>query len=89
MLAAHTSLAVALLATAGCATAQTPVCNILPDRHPNLAAARDLTIRAYDRLTAAQQQNDYFPGGHATRAKELLAQATVAMKEAALSANRR
>jgi len=56
-------------------------------RHPNLMAAQDLINRAYDRLTAAQQANEWDMGGHAARAKDLLDQAKHEIREAAEAAN--
>jgi hypothetical protein len=54
-------------------------------RHPNLAAANDLVRRAFDEASAAQQSNDYQLGGHANRAKQLLAQAADEIRLAAQS----
>ena len=56
-------------------------------RHPNLMAAQDLINRAYDRLTAAQQANEWDMGGHAARAKDLLDQAKHEIREATEAAN--
>lgn len=70
------------------ATAQEPVQNISPDRHGNLAAAQELVRQAFDRITAAQQANDFDLGGHAGNAKELLRQASEELKLAAEAANR-
>jgi hypothetical protein len=66
-----------------------PVQNIDPQRHANLAAAQDLSARAFDRLVAAQQANEWDLGGHAAAAERLLAQANSEMKAAAIEANRR
>ncbi len=71
------------------ALAQAPVQNIDPHRHGNLAAAQRLIVQAYDRVGTAQQDNRYDLGGHATRAKELLRQASEELRLAANAANRR
>jgi hypothetical protein len=70
----------------GIAFAQ-PEQNVSPRRHPNIAAAQRLSAQAYDRLTAAQQANEFDMGGHAKHAKELLEQANAEMKMAAETAN--
>jgi hypothetical protein len=56
-------------------------------RHPNLRAAQDLINQAYDRITAAQQANEWDMGGHAARAKELLGQAKEQIRLATEAAN--
>lgn len=77
-------------ALAACAvSAQVPVQNIDPGRHGNLAAAQRLVVQAFERLSDAQNANDYHLGGHAARAKELLREANEEIKLAAESANRR
>ena len=43
-----------------------------PYRHPNLAAAQSLISQAIDKVTAAQQANEFDMNGHAARAKDLL-----------------
>jgi hypothetical protein len=70
----------------GVASAQ-PERNVSPRRHPNIAAAQRLVGQAYNRLSAAQQANEFDMGGHAQRAKELLDQASAEMKLAAEAAN--
>jgi len=83
------ALAAVLLATALTGIeAQEPRENIDPNRHPNLAAAQQLSREAFNRITAAQQANEYDLGGHAGRAKELLREANEEMKRAALFINR-
>ncbi|MGO8756614.1 MAG: hypothetical protein ACLQG3_00675 [Terracidiphilus sp.] len=57
-------------------------------RHPNLRAAQDLINQAYDRITAAQQANEWDMDGHAARAKDLLDQAKREIRLAAEAANR-
>lgn len=79
----------ATLAVAVIASAQEPARNVSPQRHGNLAAAQRLSQQAYDKLTAAQNANEFDMGGHAARAKEFLRQANEEMKLAAMAANRR
>lgn len=57
------------------AHAQAPVVTIDPSRHGNLAGAQESVIQAYMRIGEAQRDNGSHLGGHAQRAKELLAQA--------------
>jgi F0F1-type ATP synthase membrane subunit b/b' len=64
-----------------------PAQNVSAKRHPNLAAAQRLTAQAYDKVTAAQQANEYDMGGHAAKAKDLLDQANKELKLAAEAAN--
>ena len=78
-----------VLVLAGTAYADRPARNIDGFRHPNLAAAQNLTAQAFNRLEAAQRANEFDVGGHAARAKTLLNQAADEMKLAALAANRR
>jgi hypothetical protein len=59
-----------------------------PYRHPNLAEAQSLIAQAIDRVTAAQQANEYDMNGHAARAKDLLMQANHEIQLAARAANR-
>ena len=58
-------------------------------RHPNLEAAQDLIDQAINRISAAQQANEFDMGGHAQKAKELLDQVNNELREAATAANRR
>jgi hypothetical protein len=84
------ALLAVVAAVAACAvSAQVPVQNIDPERHGNLAAAQRLVVQAFERLSDAQNANDYQLGGHAARAKELLRQANDEIKMAAEAANRR
>lgn len=64
-----------------------PARNVSPRRHPNIAAAQRLVGQAYNRLSAAQQANEFDMGGHAQHAKDLLDQASAEMKLAAEAAN--
>jgi hypothetical protein len=65
-----------------------PAENISSRRHPNLAAAQRLCDQAFERISAAQQANEWDLGGHAAKAKELLDQASRELKEAAIAANK-
>lgn len=62
--------------------------NISKGRHPNLAAAQRLSLQAYERITAAQQANEWDLDGHAARAKQLLDQVNNELRQAATAANR-
>jgi len=79
-------IGVALLC-GGIVIAQAPVQNINPHRHPNLAAAQRLCEQAYNKITVAQQDNEWDMEGHAQKAKELLDQANQQLKLAAEWAN--
>ena len=56
-------------------------------KHPNLAAAHNLILQAIKRVDAAQKANEFDLGGHGAKAKELLDQAEVVLKQAAEAAN--
>ncbi|MFZ1938240.1 MAG: hypothetical protein WBA18_01825 [Terracidiphilus sp.] len=56
-------------------------------RHPNLMAAQDLINRAYDRIAAAQQANEWDMDGHAAKAKGLLEDAKREIHLATAAAN--
>jgi hypothetical protein len=71
----------------GAALAQ-PVRNVSGARHPNLAAAQDLSQRAYNRITQAQEANEWDMQGHAKKAKELLEEVNKELKLAAEAANK-
>jgi hypothetical protein len=75
------------LLLAGAVLAEKPVNNVSPTRHPNLAAAQRLCLEAFDKITVAQQANEWDMGGHAKKAKELLEQASREIKLAAEAAN--
>ena len=66
-----------------------PVKNVSARKHPNLAAAQTAARNAFDRITAAQQANEWDLGGHAKKAKELLEQVNEELKLAAQAANQR
>jgi len=81
-----TVVAIALLfGTAG--YAQRPEVNIDPQRHANLAAAQGLIQQAWDKLSLAQQANEFDMEGHAVKAKQLLEEADREVKRAAMTAN--
>jgi hypothetical protein len=82
-------LSVAPLAlVASVALAAPPVDNVSGKRHPNLAAAQRLSSKAYEKIVAAQQANEWDMAGHAQKAKDLLDQANRELKEAAEAANK-
>ena len=72
----HLKLALGLISLcAAVAHAQTLAVTIDPSRHGNLASAQESVVQAYVRIGEAQRDSDSHLGGHAQRAKELLAQA--------------
>jgi hypothetical protein len=88
----HRRLVLLLGFTLLCATtltAQRPPENVSPKRHPNIAAAQRLVDQAFNKITAAQEANEFDLGGHAAKAKELLDQVNRELKLAAETANRR
>jgi len=80
------SLAVGL-SLGGTAVAQQPAANVSPHRHPNLAAAQRLCLEAFNKITAAQEANEFDMAGNAAKAKELLDQVNGLLKQAAEAAN--
>ncbi len=62
--------------------------NVNPNRHPNLFAAQRFIEQAINKVTAAQQANEYDMNGHAQKAKEHLDKAFEEIKLAAGAANR-
>lgn len=70
------------------AGADAPVRDISAKRHPNLAAAQRLSHQAWEKINEAQHANEWDLGGHAQKAKELLDQVNIELKEAAEAANR-
>ena len=72
---------------AGVALAQ-PKQNINKGLHPNLAAAQNLSEQAYQKITAAQEANEFDLAGHAAKAKSLLEQVNSELKLAAQTANK-
>lgn len=77
------------LLIAGFAVAQQPAPkkNISAARHPNLAAAQRLAANAFEKVTAAQEANEFDLAGHAAKAKSLLDQANNELKLAAEQSN--
>jgi hypothetical protein len=70
------------------AIAQAPKQNVSAGKHPNLAAAQQLSSEAYEKIVAAQQANEWDMAGHAQKAKNLLEQANNQLKMAAQAANK-
>ena len=56
-------------------------------RHPNLVAAQQFAEQAIEKITEAQQANNYDMKGHAARAKALLEQAIEEIRLAEQAAN--
>ncbi len=77
-----------MLLMGGIALAQRPKQNVSPGRHPNIAAAQRLSAQAYEKITAAQEANEWDMEGHAKKAKGLLEEANNELKAAAEAANR-
>jgi F0F1-type ATP synthase membrane subunit b/b' len=75
------------LALAGGFALAKPAENVSGKRHPNLAAAQELAGRAFEKIGAAQQANEFDMQGHAAKAKTLLDQANAELKQAAEAAN--
>jgi len=80
-------LAAALIG-GGVAVAQKPVDNVSGKKHPNLAAAQRLSQQAWEKITAAQQANEWDMEGHAAKAKDLLDQVNRELKLSAEAANK-
>jgi hypothetical protein len=72
----------------GVAVAQMPKENVSAQKHPNLAAAQRLSQQAFEKITAAQQANEWDMAGHAAKAKDLLDQVNRELKLAAEAANK-
>lgn len=81
-------LAAALMFSGAAMAQKKPAQNVSPRRHPNLAAAQRLTAQAFQKITAAQQANEWDMEGHAAKAKDLLDQANNELKQAAQAANK-
>jgi hypothetical protein len=77
----------AVVAAAQTPPGDEPALNVSPYRHGNIAHAQQLSRDAFDAMTRAQEANEFDLGGHAARAKQLLAMANDEMKLAAQSAN--
>ncbi len=80
-------LALALIG-GGVAIAQKPVDNVSGKKHPNLAAAQRLSQQAWEKVSEAQQANEWDMDGHAAKAKELLDQVNKELKISAEAANK-
>jgi hypothetical protein len=78
----------AALIGGGVAVAQKPEENVSGKKHPNLAAAQRLSQQALEKITAAQQANEWDMDGHAAKAKELREQVNKELKIAAEAANK-
>lgn len=83
-----TAAVAAALLCGGFALAQKPVDNISGKKHPNLAAAQNLSQKAWEKIVAAQQANEWDMSGHAAKAKDLLDQVNQELKMAAEAANK-
>jgi hypothetical protein len=83
-----TPILASLLLIGGIAIAEQPAQNVSKGKHPNLAAAQRLTAQAFEKITAAQQANEFDMQGHAKKAKDLLDQANNELKQAAQAANK-
>lgn len=77
-----------LLLIGGFAIAQPPAQNVSKGRHPNIAAAQRLSEQAYQKITAAQEANEWDMQGHAKKAKQLLEEVNNELKQAAEAANK-
>jgi F0F1-type ATP synthase membrane subunit b/b' len=75
------------LAIAGGFALAKPAENVSGKRHPNLAAAQEFSERAFEKIGAAQQANEFDMQGHAAKAKDLLDQVNKELKQAAETAN--
>jgi hypothetical protein len=83
-----TPVVASLLLIGGIAIAQKPVENVSKGRHPNIAAAQRLSQQAYEKITAAQEANEWDMQGHAKKAKALLEEVNNELKQAAGAANK-
>jgi hypothetical protein len=82
-------IATAVFASSTLVSADTPVQNIDPARHPNLAAAQNLSRQAFDKIEDAQRANDWDMSGHAAHALNLLIEVNRELKAAAEAANKK
>src|SRR5215467_12604310 len=80
-------LTLSLLCTGLVFAQKKPVENVSGRRHPNLAAAQRLVDQAFNKITAAQEANEFDLDGHAKKAKELLDEANRELKQAAEASN--
>lgn len=64
-----------------------PAENINAKKHPNLAAAQRHLDQAFEKISAAQQANEWDMQGHARKAKELIDEASKELKQSAVASN--
>ena len=79
---------VPLVLAASAVLAKEPVENVSGKKHPNIAAAQQLSEKAYNKIADAQKANEWDMDGHAAKAKDLLDQVNRELKAAAESANK-
>lgn len=82
------SLLLGALLTIGAVALAQPKKNVSAARHPNLEEAQTLSQQAYEKITAAQQANEWDMQGHAAKAKQLLEQVNNQLRMAATAANK-
>jgi len=85
-----TQMFAAMLATVlfcGLTLAQEPELDINKGLHPNLYEAQRLVVQASHYVAEAEKENKYGLGGHAGKARQLLAQVNKELKAAATAAN--
>jgi hypothetical protein len=70
-------------------SADVPVENINPARHPNLAAAQHISRQAFDKIEDAQRANEWDMNGHAAHALNLLIEVNRELQAAAEAANKK
>jgi hypothetical protein len=87
-MALSTVVGLGLVAT-GIVVAQAPPVRNIGNRNPNLEAAQHLVDQAFNKITAAQQANEFDMDGHAAKAKDFLDQANRELKAAAIAADKK
>src|SRR5579859_5910970 len=70
-------LVAAIVLAAAAAFAAEPAKNVSGKKHPNIAAAQELSHKAFEKLELAQKANEFDMDGHAQKAKDLLDQASL------------
>jgi hypothetical protein len=83
-----TPIIASVLLIGGIAIAQQPATNVSKGAHPNLRQAQNLCLKAFEKITAAQEANEWDMQGHAKKAKELLDEVNKELKQAAGAANK-
>jgi hypothetical protein len=73
-IAALTATAMLASALVSADTADGPRLNVDPNRHPHLAAAQDLSRKAFFKIVEAKRANDWDPNGHLAKALDMLIQ---------------